>query len=65
MARINDRLVIQRVGDAIVIVDEVAGTELVFPAVQVPNVNAALRYLTADLDLPEWRAPYEGGERSG
>jgi len=46
MARITDNLLVQRVGDdKIVMIDESAGQEFVFPLEVAPNVAAALTYL--------------------
>lgn len=48
MARITDRLVVQRVDGQIVVMDDSSGAEIVFPVEVVPNVLAALNYLVKD-----------------
>lgn len=46
MTRLSETLVIQRVGDdLIVVVDDAVGTEITFPLDLVPNVIETLRYL--------------------
>jgi hypothetical protein len=44
MARINDRLLVQRADDVIVISDESAGQEIVFSPEVAGSVVAALQY---------------------
>jgi hypothetical protein len=48
MARISDRLLIQRVDHLIVIVDEHAGQEIEFPVTLTPMVLRVLAYLATD-----------------
>ncbi|HEY7010128.1 MAG TPA: hypothetical protein VH395_14365 [Jatrophihabitantaceae bacterium] len=48
MARIDDRLLIQRVDQLIVIVDESAGVEIEFPVALTPMVLRVLAYLATD-----------------
>jgi hypothetical protein len=43
--RISDRLLVQRVDDLIVIVDESSGAEITFPVAEVALVTAALMIL--------------------
>lgn len=45
MARITDRLLVQRVDERMVFMDESTGSEVTFPLEVTPNVVAALRYL--------------------
>lgn len=48
MTRISDRLLVQRVDQLIVIIDEHAGTEIEFPVKLTPMVLRALAYLATD-----------------
>ena len=45
MTRITDRLLVQRVDDQIVVLDESAGAEVAFPLEVLPEVLSALTYL--------------------
>lgn len=45
MSRITDRLLVQRVDEEIVIMDEVTGAEVTFPVLVTNNVISALTYL--------------------
>jgi hypothetical protein len=48
MARITDRLLVQRVDGLIVLIDESSGEEVTVPVEVVPNVIEAMKYLTQD-----------------
>lgn len=56
MSRITDRLVVQRVGDEIVFLDQLTGDEIVFSVEVIPHVFAAMGYL-ADPE-GEWLTEY-------
>jgi hypothetical protein len=45
MSRITDRVLVQRVGDEIVFIDELTSDEVAFPVAAVGNVIAAMTYL--------------------
>ena len=45
MARINDRLLVQRVDDLMVVMDDSTGAEITFPVTDTVNVVRALAYL--------------------
>jgi hypothetical protein len=47
MARLTDRLLVQRVDDLLVVMDESSGAEITVPAAVVPNMLAAVWYLFA------------------
>jgi hypothetical protein len=46
MSRITDRVLVQRVDDLIVVLDESTGDEVTFPVEVAPQAIAALHYLT-------------------
>lgn len=52
MARITDRLLIQRVGDRLIVVDEMSGAEIPVELDQGPRLVAMAAYLT-DLEDPD------------
>jgi hypothetical protein len=45
MSRITDRVLVQRVDEQIVVLDEVTGDEVAFPIEAVANMVAAMTYL--------------------
>lgn len=57
MARVTDRLLVQRCDDLIVVMDDSTGAEVTFDIEAVPRVLAALLYLAGDAPLPAPRAP--------
>lgn len=48
MARISDTLLVQRVDDRIVVMDESTGAEVVFPVAVTQRVRDALGYLASE-----------------
>lgn len=50
MARITDRLLVQRADDRMVVLDESSGAEIDFPISVVRNVIQALTYLMVPCD---------------
>lgn len=56
MSRITDRLLVQRVDEQMVVMDDVTGAEITFPVDVVPNVIAAMVYLSSPDG--EWLVEY-------